>query len=512
MEMQSYTPEMPQTNVESVGRVATLRHFRSALSIGGQEIRLANIVYPAALATSIATWFFAIGSPLWLDETISYWQTSGGFFQVWARQGLSFPAYPYILLATRTLFGSSEFVLRLPSILAMLAAAWVLFCSAREFFEADVALITTIVFCAYPTIVFAAIDARPYAFGVLAVNCSILSLLRWTRTGSTAYSVLFGIAAASIFYFHYLFGVILVAFAAFLVTVKPGANKKFRRQITRASLASALVMVPVVPRLIYLFRTSHSHVFSLPPTPNHLAFTFAPDHMLPLFGVVALIAAAAGKMANPDHAPSRAGVACLLFAIVPIAILYGVSVSTSLHIFVERYQLVAVPGIALCWGLLLRCINSTALRIAFCLAMVVLTAKAHFEAPSHGYTWKYALEAANRNASSDGAPLLVCSDLPEADYQPIPSDPSTSGLFGQLSYYKVNSPVIPLPRVWNGEAKSQVHDFLATATPARRRFLVVAFRASHLTIQRIAETAKDSYTAHTLGVWDDVSVVEYVPR
>jgi len=512
MGMQRYTPDVLRTNVESVGRVATLRRFRSELRICGQQIRLTNIVYPAALAASIATWLFALGCPLWLDETISYWQTSGGFFQVWDRQGLSFPAYPYILLTTRTLFGSSEFVLRLPSILAMLAAAWVLYCSAREFFEADVALITTIVFCTYPTVVFAAIDARPYAFGVLAVNCAILSLLRWTRTGSTAYSVLFGIAAASIFYFHYLFGVILAAFATFLVTVKPGANKEFGRQITRALLAFALLMVPVLPRLIYLFRTSRSHVFSLPPNPSRLVLAFAPEHMLPLFGVVVLIAAATGKMANPDRAPSRAGVACLLFAIVPIAILYSVSVSTSLRIFVERYQLVAVPGIALCWGLVLSRINSTALRIAFCLAMVVPTAKAHFEEPTHGYTWKYALEAANRNASSDGAPLLVCSDLPEANYQPMPSDPSTSGLFGQLSYYKVTSPVIPLPRAWNDEAKLQVHNFLATAAPARRRFLVVAYRVSYPNTQRIAETAKDSYTAHTLGVWDNVSVVEYVPR
>ena len=69
-------------------------------------------------------WFSSIQSALWLDETISYWEISGGFGQIWGRQDVSFPAYFYILWATKALFGSSEAVLRIPSVLAMLGATY----------------------------------------------------------------------------------------------------------------------------------------------------------------------------------------------------------------------------------------------------------------------------------------------------------------------------------------------------------------------------------------------------
>src|SRR3954453_12838310 len=78
------------------------------------------------LIISIAVWFAAIRMPLWLDETVSYFQIAGGFDQIWPRQGLSFPAYFYILWATKSLFGSSPYVLPAPSILAMVAAAYLM--------------------------------------------------------------------------------------------------------------------------------------------------------------------------------------------------------------------------------------------------------------------------------------------------------------------------------------------------------------------------------------------------
>jgi hypothetical protein len=52
----------------------------------------------------------------------------------------------------------------------------------------------------------------------------------------------------------------------------------------------------------------------------------------------------------------------------------------------------------------------------------------------HGYSWKYALEFADANAAQDGSPLVICSDLPEADFQSMPTGPaSESVLFAPLS-------------------------------------------------------------------------------
>ena len=55
--------------------------------------------------------------------------------------------------------------------------------------------------------------------------------------------------------------------------------------------------------------------------------------------------------------------------------------------------------------------------------MVVVAACIYFTAPSfqrHMYSWKYALAFAEKNASGDDAPVLICSDIPEADHMRMP--------------------------------------------------------------------------------------------
>ncbi len=475
---------------------------------------LTNIAVVLALAASVSGWFSAIRSALWLDETVSYWQISGGFSQIWHRQGLSFPAYSYILWLTDSLFGSNGIVLRMPSVLAMLGAVYVLYLIAREFFEFDVAVIVTAVFAFSPIVAFAAIDARPYAFAVLAVNWATLMLLRWMRANSIRHAALFGVAAAGIFYFHYLFGVILVAYALIFLLMKWREYRAFAPKLVIAAIPFFLMMLPVFSRLVYLFQTSQSHVFEGVPSTVELSRTLMPGNIALLFAEVAFLAAVARKVAVPSNEPAGAGITSLLLAMVPLGVLYGVSVWTPIHVFVERYRLVGLPGVALCWGLLVSCLNWKFARALFAVALIVSFSNGiHFTLwESHGYTWKYALEAADARALPDHAPLLICSDFPESNFVPMPADPKTSFLFAQLSYYKVKSPVMPLPRALNATAESQVKRFLATAIPAHQKFFVVAFGASTKTINWITTTTESSYRMVRVGEYDQVSVVEYVPR
>src|SRR5271166_5953239 len=137
------------------------------------------VVYGAALLVSLSIWFLALRAPLWTDETLSYWQIAGGFKQIWSRsiQGNSFAAYAYILWLTKTLFGDAELVLRIPSMLAMLAAVYVFYRCAREMFEWDISLLATILFTLPSRVVYAAIDVRPYAFALLLTNLAIFMFL-----------------------------------------------------------------------------------------------------------------------------------------------------------------------------------------------------------------------------------------------------------------------------------------------------------------------------------------------
>jgi hypothetical protein len=173
---------------------------------------------------------------------------------------------------------------------------------------------------------------------------------------------------------------------------------------------------------------------------------------------------------------------CTSLALVPILLLYALSVGTSIHVFVPRYRLEAVPGIALCWALVASRIDSRALRLLACTTIVAATAAIYLTTPllrQHQYSWKYALEFVEKNASVDDAPVLICSDIPESDHMamPVGSAILESGILPPLSYYKLSVPVTPLPRALNDEAMRDGSRFLQQAAQRHQRFLAMGLRS-----------------------------------
>jgi hypothetical protein len=194
-----------------------------------------------------------------------------------------------------------------------------------------------------------------------------------------------------------------------------------------------------------------------------------------------------------------------------------VSVETPIHVFVSRYRLVAIPGIALSWAWLVSRIDSRALRSLFCVALVASVAYSYFTSPAarkHDYTWKYALELAEKNASTDKAPVLICSDFPEADVVPMPVGAAVkdSGLFAPLTYYKLSVPVVGLPRALNAEAIGIVSSFLQEPERRRERFLALGSVASYETLHSIESSAARTHNERLLGTFEGVAVLEFTPR
>ncbi len=477
--------------------------------------RLYSAVYLVALATSISTWFSAVRAPLWLDETISYWQIDAGWFTISSRQGLSRPAYSYILWIATKLLGTSELALRIPSILAMLAAAYLLYRAARELFDRDISIIATIVFCLHPVVIFAAIDVRPYAFGVLAINATILCLFRLRRSDSLWLAALFGLLAGSILHFQLLFAVILPSLVICFFAWKSVDWKTRWRQFGVALVAFVVAFIPVLPGIRYMFHTSAIHVWDEAPSFSDLGITIAPAWPLFFLTAAALLLAAFRRSLRKQSWKDLRFVLCGLLGIVPILLLFGVSRETSVHVFVERYRLVAIPGIALCWGCAVSVFESRWLRLLFCVVFVGVTAFQHFtseDADAHSYTWKYALEVAEKNAAPDNAPVLICSDFPEADYLTMPTGEALkdSNLFAPLSYYKLSVPVVGLPRDLNDEAMREANVFLRSA--AHQRFLALAYAPSYDTLDWLTEQTADTHLVREVGTYDDVKVLEFTPR
>jgi hypothetical protein len=351
----------------------------------------------------------------------------------------------------------------------------------------------------------------------LAISSSIYALVRLRHNDSNWLAALFGLSAACIVYFQFLFVVILPALVLCFFAIKGGASKVLWRQFLVALATFALAFLPVIPGLRYMFRTSGVHVYAEAPAFWQLRGTLAPARLALCLAVILLIAAITRRLDLRSVHEGRTILFCSSLALVPILILYGVSEGTSIHIFLTRYCVVAVPGIALCWAWAVGLINSRALRLLCGIALVAVTAYHSFGSPSsrvHNYTWKYALEAAEKNASADNAPVLICSDLPESDYLPMPvgSAIKDSALFAPLSYYQLSVPVVPLPRALNAEAVQAGSQFLQEAAHRHERFLALAFEASYETLDWLASNAERTHRVHEVGIFDRVKVVEFVPR
>ncbi len=478
---------------------------------------LAKLTYPAALLASLSLWFLAVRAPLWVDETLAYWQISGGLARIWSRsaQMPSSFAYLYILWLAKSVLGSQEVALRIPSMLAMLAAAYWLFRAAQELFNRELAFIVCILFCLHENVVFAATDARPYAFALLMTNLAIFALVRWTARNEMQYAVLFGATAAGILYFHSMFGAILPAFAIYYLLLRGRSIKAHAAQLAAALVSFVLVSAPQIPRFIQLFRSRQLHTFAGEPQKVLILLTVVPFKLLIVFCATVVVAAFIRKIKLPGRDSSLAALLCPLFALVPIAILYGVSAATPMRVFIPRYCLVAVPGAALTWGLLIGWIDSALLRKLCCVCLVAITVYIYFSLPfsrRHELNFKQAHEFVNANAARDNAPVLICSAFIESNFEPLATDfTSENALLSQFSYYPVNAHVILLPFSLNDEAKRIGGQAVMAASERHQRFLAVASPVSYQTLLWLASYSRGAFNVRPLGDFDETVVVEFAP-
>jgi hypothetical protein len=475
-----------------------------------------SAIYVLALLTSLSTWFIVIRAPLWLDETVSLFLIKGGFAGIMSRHVWpDAPAYSCLLWLWTKVMGTGEIMLRISSVLPMLAAVYLLYLAARKLFEPDVAIIAAIVFCLHPIIIFAAIDVRPYAIAALAINATILALVHLRHNDSSWLAALFGLLAAGIVEFQLLFAPLVPALALCFIVSKLNNRRTLWRQFSIALVVFAIACLPAIPRIEYMMHTSGTHVFSEAPRLVQLLSTISIRGLGIVLAVFVLLAAFRKCLhVKPD---GWTVLLCTSLALFPLVILFVVSVGTSVHVFVPRYRLGAVPGIALCWALVVSWIDSRTLRLLFASGLVMVAACVCFTSASfhrHMYSWKDALAVAEKNASADNAPVLICSDIPEADYMrmPVGAAIEESGILPPLIYYRLTVPVTPLPRSLNEEAMRAGSEFLQQQSQRHQRFLALAFVESYGTLEWLRRQATGTYNVRELGAFDGVKVLEFAPR
>jgi mannosyltransferase len=414
------------------------------------RISLAAIVVIAA----IRLWILPLDSSFWLDECGTVWAISGGPGDIFRRSLLLLQSPLYCLISWMATVpaGLSETALRLPSLIAICAAAFLLYRLGCELFDHETALLSVPIFMSVPAVAFAGVDARPYAAALVAVIVAMKALVTWLETRRLRHAVAYAIAAALTIHFQLLFTYMLAIHAVYAVFRMRSVGRPDWRQIAIAGGIGSLVLSPLLMHFRKLLFEREELSYNGPA--SILAQLFAYSGMMVAVFLIAGIAVAVAfeprclrsKVAVERHAL----ILCLLWMAGPVILLFAASRLTGVNVFVGRYLIAAAPGLALMLAHFIRGIDPAWCRyLAAGVCLIVATVFNFNMSPRSGEDWRSASRAANlaaSSAASSDVPLLLYSGLLETASLTKIDQPEHRGYMSlPLAAYSVNAPVIVLP-------------------------------------------------------------------
>jgi mannosyltransferase len=170
------------------------------------------------------------GPSYWRDEAATLSATSRSLPQLWQlldRVDAVHGLYYLIMWPVIRLFGASELVTRLPSALAMAAAALGVAAIGRRLHSDRVGLLAGLVFAALPEVSVQGHDARPYAMVTASAVLASYLLIRAIEQPGPGRFAAYGAALAGLGYLH-LFGLLLIPAHAITLTMprsrRPGSG------------------------------------------------------------------------------------------------------------------------------------------------------------------------------------------------------------------------------------------------------------------------------------------------
>jgi mannosyltransferase len=285
---------------------------------------------------------------LWRDELASWSaaeRSTGQLLAMLHHVDAVSGCYYLLLHGWVSLFGDSPPVLRLPSALAMAAAAGFVTLTGRKQFGPVTGLVAGLLFAVLPSVSRFAQEARSYAFAVLAVAASTWLLLRALERPTVARWAGYAVAVAAAGLFHMVALCVLVPQA---VVVLMRWWRERRRALLLGYPAAVLAgLLPVVPLVVLGRRQVGRQISWL--QPPHLQDFVNLWHGLFQSPLVSgcVLAAAALPAAWPRG--RRAALEIGLVAALPIVAVWYLSQGDTAY-FLDRYLLFTVPAWAVLAG------------------------------------------------------------------------------------------------------------------------------------------------------------------
>lgn len=330
------------------------------------RLRASSLTLDLALVSgvSLALGLFRLGTPsVWVDEAFTSGAIDRSVPDLIDRQYhvLYYTlAKPWAFLA-----GTSEWALRLPSVLGTMLACALLVVVAHKLFDRWTALASGLFLAASPFLVKWSQQARSYTLLLAISLIATLLLLRALERGSRAAWAIYGIAFSVLVVWHPVAGLLLMPAHAVLVA------QRRERLLPHGLLAAVIIGAVAVPwAAVTAIRSTGEGVamnWLTAPTPEVAART-----LLDVSGAagLGLLLALVGLWVLRRAGSSDRAVWLGAWAFTPF--LLALLVSTVRPIYLDRYLIVAAPAFALLAGVAVTGVGSR-LRPAIILAAVVAT-------------------------------------------------------------------------------------------------------------------------------------------
>lgn len=448
--------------------------------------RLGKYTQSNALLTGLFTlciarlWLMVMPSSLWVDELATVFVVRRGAADPSLAVAPQVPASIYYWLPRLSdqLFGFSEIGYRIPSILAMGIALWLVARLAMRLIHPAAGWLAVFCCLTLRPFNFFAVEARPYALGICMAAAALWFLIQWLDTAHGRNGLLFIGCAALVWWIHMIYWPYYVFLSIYALARLLLRNTPVRWRSAAAvfGLLGALLL-PVLFQAIQLNHEAQKHVIA--PLPNGKdIFSALQIRPIIICGICAVLLRAICRW--KDEKNRIAGSSLLLIAgwwLCPMLCLILFSYVTGNSVFVPRYMSLSLPAVALAAAAVMAYfIPRTFLKpAALIVAIAVLTMKCDWRHvwPYHFMDWRGAARAIDRVNVDSNIPVVCISPFIEAQ-PPVwqPDYPTSDFLYCQLIYYPIHGTIRPFPFAASPEAERYADSLARTEFPAKGRFII----------------------------------------
>ncbi len=425
------------------------RSYLNDLNKGVHSDRLISLLL---IGLAVILFLPRLNLELKLDELGSFWVIKDTFRDAIERSlhlGQS-PLYYLILWCFQRVFGSSEIALRLPSLICILSASLLMVRLGTLLFSREVGVFSAFAFLSSIQAIVAATDARPYALGLLLTVLSTIYCVEWVTKAQKKYLILYCLTLAATIYAHYLFGLIFIVHSAWVIVA---ARQRLIPLVKRSMWGGLGLLILIIPALyhvkVFSAKTAGKAFVKLP-TIYDLTVSLFPIEGLLLITLLIILQRLAWRSAAKSRiieAPiPREGIYALaVFLLLPVIIIYTISISSGNSIFVERYFGQRAIGLALFAGAVICSLSKPSRRatlLACLMLMITINQYSYGFSERAGDGFGRAVNRIRIEDQDGRCQLLVMSGFIESQtISWLREGLTREFILSPLSYYKLDNPI-----------------------------------------------------------------------